>query len=228
MTTNRILVVDDDPTILRTLRINLRARGHEVECVATGGEALASVADQIPDLIILDLGLPDLDGVEVLRRVRRSTSVPVLVLSARQESDDKVEALDEGADDYVAKPFVMDELMARVRAALRRGGLDLPETPAFVTRVFALDFAAKTATTAGRPIHLTPTEWRILAALASHRGKLVSHAELLKAAWGPAYGQELNYLRVFANQLRRKLEADPSQPRYLVTEPGLGYRLVGD
>ena len=225
----RVLVVDDDETIRRTLRINLRARGYEVEEVATGRDALATLDDAPADLVILDLGLPDLDGVEVLRRLRARSRVPVVVLSARQQSDDKVEALDEGADDYVTKPFGMDELMARVRSALRRGGGDadaLGGIPAVVSESFTVDFATLTATRSGEPVHLTPTEWRLLGELARHRGRVVTQADLLKAVWGPGYGRESNYLRVYGNQLRRKLEADPSRPVHIVTEPGIGYRLL--
>ena len=225
----RVLVVDDDETIRRTLRINLRARGYEVEEVATGADALSTVDDAPPDLVILDLGLPDVDGVEVLRRLRRTSRVPVVVLSARQQSDDKVEALDEGADDYVTKPFGMDELMARVRSALRRGGGDgeaLAAIPPVVTDAFAIDFSTLSATRLGEPVHLTPTEWRLLGELARHRGRVVTQADLLQAVWGPAYGRESNYLRVYGNQLRRKLERDPSRPRHILTEPGIGYRLV--
>jgi two-component system KDP operon response regulator KdpE len=225
----RVLVVDDDETIRRTLRINLRARGYEVEEVASGRDALSTLEDAPPDLVILDLGLPDVDGVEVLRRLRRTSRVPVVVLSARQQSDDKVEALDEGADDYVTKPFGMDELMARVRSALRRGGGDgevLGGIPPVVTDAFAIDFGTLTATRLGEPVHLTPTEWRLLGELAKHRGRVVTQADLLKAVWGPGYGRESNYLRVYGNQLRRKLEGDPSRPRHILTEPGIGYRLV--
>jgi two-component system KDP operon response regulator KdpE len=225
----RVLVVDDDETIRRTLRINLRARGYEVEEVASGRDALSTLEDAPPDLVILDLGLPDVDGVEVLRRIRRTSRVPVVVLSARQQSDDKVEALDEGADDYVTKPFGMDELMARVRSALRRGGGDgeaLAAIAPVVTESFAVDFATLTATRGGKPVHLTPTEWRLLGELARHRGRVVTQADLLKAVWGPGYGRESNYLRVYGNQLRRKLEGDPSRPRHILTEPGIGYRLV--
>lgn len=222
----RVLVVDDDPAILRTLRINLRARGHDVEAVTTGADALSSVADAPPDVVILDLGLPDIDGVEVLRRIRERSRVPVVVLSARHDSDDKVEALDEGADDYVTKPFGMDELMARVRAAIRRGGDALPSTPPFTCAAFTLDFDERACHVRGTVVHLTPTEWRLLAELTRHTGRIVPHENLLKAAWGPSYGRESNYLRVYASQLRRKLEPDPSRPVHLVTEPGVGYRLV--
>lgn len=225
----RVLVVDDDETIRRTLRINLRARGYEVEEVGSGRDALSTLEDAPPDLVILDLGLPDLDGVEVLRRLRRSSRVPVVVLSARQQSDDKVEALDEGADDYVTKPFGMDELMARVRSALRRGSGDgeaLGGIATVTTESFTIDFSTLTATRGGEPVHLTPTEWRLLGELARHRGRVVTQADLLRAVWGPAYGRESNYLRVYGNQLRRKLEGDPSRPRHILTEPGIGYRLV--
>lgn len=227
----RILVVDDDQTIRRTLRINLRARGHDVECVGCGRDALTAVAEAPPDLVVLDLGLPDMDGVEVLRRLRQVSQVPVVVLSARHGSDDKVEALDEGADDYVTKPFGMDELMARIRAGLRRGGVGEAEAFGSLAPVhaaaFSLDFAALTARRAdGERVHLTPTEWRLLAELARHRGRVVGQADLLRAVWGPGYGRESNYLRVYGNQIRRKLEADPSRPRHLLTEPGVGYRLV--
>ena len=229
MVVERILVVDDDETIRRTLRINLRARGYEVEVVGSGRDALSTLEDAAPDLVVLDLGLPDLDGVEVLRRLRRTSAVPVVVLSARQQSDDKVEALDEGADDYVTKPFGMDELMARVRSALRRGGSvadSLTGIPPVSTAAFEVDFATLSATRAGEQVHLTPTEWRLLGELARHRGRVVTQTDLLRAVWGPGYGRESNYLRVYGNQLRRKLEADPSRPRHIVTEPGIGYRLV--
>jgi two-component system, OmpR family, KDP operon response regulator KdpE len=226
---DRILVVDDDETIRRTLRINLRARGYDVEEVATGHDALSTLDDAPPALVILDLGLPDIDGVEVLRRLRAASRTPVIVLSARQQSDDKVEALDEGADDYVTKPFGIDELMARVRSALRRVGEDtdrLSHIPAVVTDAFTLDFATLTATRHGDPVHLTPTEWRLLAELARRRGRVVLQADLLRAVWGPGYGRESNYLRVYGNQLRRKLETNPSRPQHILTEPGIGYRLT--
>lgn len=222
---DRVLVVDDDPTIARTLRINLKARGMQVETVGCGADALSTCEEAMPDLVVLDLGLPDLDGVEVLRRLRTFSSVPVVVLSARQESDDKVEALDEGADDYVTKPFGIEELMARVRAALRRGGGE-PERPApIVTDDFSLDFTTYEALGPNGPVHLTPTEWRLLAELARHRGRVVAHEALLQAVWGPQYGRESNYLRVYAGQLRRKLERTPGSPRWIITEPGIGYLL---
>jgi two-component system, OmpR family, KDP operon response regulator KdpE len=221
-----ILVVDDEPHIVRTLTINLRARDYDVESATDGRSALQIMEERTPDVIVLDLGLPDIDGVDVLRRVRESSSVPVIVLSARHDSDDKIEALDAGADDYVTKPFGMDELLARVRAAARRGVTAPVTIPVVETPDFVLDFANYRATRSGQEVRLTPTEWRLLSALATTPGHLVTHTELLRAAWGPSYGRESNYLRVYANQLRRKLEPDPGHPRYLVTEPGIGYRLM--
>jgi two-component system KDP operon response regulator KdpE len=220
----RILVVDDDSVLQRTLRINLRARGDEVLLAGSGTQALELFLAEQPELVILDLGLPDLDGVDVLRRIRKHSAVPVIVLSARQEADDKVEALDEGADDYVSKPFSIDELLARVRAALRRTASDATAPATIEVDGLFLDFAANRAARDGVGVHLTPTEWRMLAELARHEGRVVSHEDLLRAVWGPNYGRERTYLRVFANQLRRKLEADPARPRHLITEPGLGYR----
>ncbi|MEO7752199.1 MAG: response regulator transcription factor [Terracoccus sp.] len=220
----RVLVVDDDPRLQRTLAIALRAHGNEVVTAADGRTAVQSVLEDSPDVVILDLGLPDLDGTKVLRRIRAASVVPVIVLSARHEPDDKIEALDLGADDYVTKPFGVEELLARVRAAVRRGGdvgrhLDVLETDHFT-----LDFAERRAVVAGEVVRLTPTEWRLLEALCREPGHLVSRQDLLREVWGPAYGRESNYLRVYANQLRRKLEVDPAAPRHLVTEPGLGYR----
>ena len=221
-----ILVVDDEPRMVRTLTINLRARDYDVESAADGRSALQIIAERAPDVVVLDLGLPDMEGVEVLRRIRETSVVPVVVLSARQDSDDKVEALDAGADDYVTKPFGMDEFLARVRAAARRAGTEAESLPTVQTADFVLDFANYRATRGEQEVHLTPTEWRLLTALASTPGHLVTHAALLRAAWGPSYGRESNYLRVYANQLRRKLEPDSGRPRYLITEPGIGYRFM--
>jgi two-component system KDP operon response regulator KdpE len=221
----RVLVVDDDSVLLRTLRINLRARGHEVLLATTGAQAVATFFAEQPELVILDLGLPDLDGIEVLKRLRERSEVPVIVLSARQHADDKVEALDEGADDYVSKPFSMDEFLARVRAALRRASAEAEAPETFDAAGLELDFVNHHATRDAEPLHLTPTEWRVLAELAKHHGRVVTHEDLLRAVWGPSYGREHHYLRVFANQIRRKIELDPSQPRHLINEPGLGYRL---
>ena len=222
-----ILVVDDEPHLVRTVAINLRARDYSVETAGDGRTALQAFHDTRPDLIVLDLGLPDLDGVEVLRRVRQTSDLPVIVLSARADSVDKVEALDLGADDYVTKPFAMDELLARVRVALRRRG-EAPESSVAPVRTphFSLDFAERRAVVGGVEVRLTPTEWSLLETLARRPGHLVSQKDLLREVWGPSYGRESNYLRVYANQLRRKLEPDPARPRYVLTEPGQGYRLV--
>jgi two-component system KDP operon response regulator KdpE len=222
-----ILVVDDEPHLRRTLAISLRASGYAVVTVGDGRSALQAVHEDQPDLVVLDLGLPDLDGVEVLRRVRQGSDIPVIVLSARTDSVDKVEALDAGADDYVTKPFGMEELQARVRVALRRTREpgEPPVAPMRTAR-FSLDFAERRAEVEGAEVRLTPTEWRLLEVLAREPGHLVPHPELLREVWGPGYGRESNYLRVYANQLRRKLEADPGRPAYLLTEPGQGYRLL--
>ena len=221
----RILVVDDDPAILRTLAIGLRAHGYEPLTAADGRSAVALGRTDPPDLVILDLGLPDLSGVEVLRQLRSWSQVPVIVLSARDGSEDKVEALDVGADDYVTKPFGMDELLARTRAAVRRSGADqgadILQTPAF-----RIDLAAKQVWRDSGEVRLTPTEWGLLQALVTRPGRLVSQRQLLHEVWGPAYATETHYLRVYMGNLRRKLEPEPSRPRYFITEPGMGYRYV--
>jgi two-component system KDP operon response regulator KdpE len=219
----RVLVVDDEPQIVRALRINLRARGYEVDAAPDGRTALDLAARRHPDVIVLDLGLPDMEGAEVIRGLRGWTSVPIIVLTARHASEEKVETLDVGADDYVTKPFGMDELLARLRAAVRRAAP--PEEDAvIVTEGFTVDLAAKKATRAGKDVRLTPTEWHVLEVLARNAGRLVSQQQLLRDVWGPSYANETGYLRVYLAQLRRKLEADPSRPRHLITEPGMGYR----
>ncbi|GAA4396147.1 response regulator transcription factor [Tsukamurella soli] len=220
-----VLVIDDEPAICRTLRINLKARGYRVETAADGRSALEIARESPPDVVVLDLGLPDLDGVQVLARLREFSVAPVIVLSARHGSDDKVEALDAGADDYVTKPFGMDEFLARVRAQVRRTSVvDAPE--AVRTASFEVDFGARTATRDGEPVRLTPTEWRIVELLARNPDRLVSQQTLLHEVWGPSYHRETNYLRVYLAQLRRKLEPDPASPRHFITEPGMGYRFV--
>lgn len=219
-----ILIVDDDLQLLRALRINLRARGYHVIPSADGTTALAAAADQHPDLAVVDLGLPDIDGVEVIVGLRGWTSLPILVLSARHDSTDKVRALDAGADDYVTKPFNMDELLARLRATLRRATVDGP-APVVTTAAFTIDLAAKTATRGDTAVRLTPTEWGLLEVLARHPGQLVSQRDLLHQVWGPAFDTEGHYLRVHMAHLRRKLEPDPAHPQHLLTEPGMGYRL---
>jgi two-component system KDP operon response regulator KdpE len=219
-----VLVVDDDPALVRALTINLRARGYEVHAAATGAGALQLAAAHPPDAVVLDLGLPDLDGTEVIAGLRGWTDVPILVLSAREQSREKVAALDAGADDYVVKPFGMDELLARLRAAIRRGSAT-PDRPTIVTDTFTIDLGAGRVTAAdGSDIRLTPTEWHLLEVLARHSGRVVDHARLLTEVWGPAYGEQTNYLRVYMATLRRKLEADAARPRHLLTEAGRGYR----
>jgi two-component system KDP operon response regulator KdpE len=225
----RVLVVDDEPQLARALAINLRARHYEVDVAPDGRSALDLAARRSPDVVLLDLGLPDLDGVEVIHGLRGWTQIPIIVLSARQGSEDKVEALDAGADDYVTKPFGMDELLARLRAAVRRGQPAAPEEPVVRTAAFTVDLAAKRVTDAdGDEVRLTPTEWHLLEVLARNAGRLVSQRQLLQEVWGPGYAKETHYLRVYLAQLRRKLEPEPARPRFLRTEPGLGYRLEVD
>jgi two-component system KDP operon response regulator KdpE len=220
---NRVLVVDDEPQIVRALAINLRARGYDVATAGDGAAALRAAAAHPPDLVILDLGLPDLDGVEVIAGLRGWSGVPVLVLSGRSDSTDKVEALDAGADDYVTKPFGMDELMARMRAVLRRNA---PEDVGPVVRFgdVVVDLASTRVTIRDADVRLTPTEWHLLQVLVRHPGKLLSHRQLLTEVWGPGYEAAQGNLRLYVTQLRRKLEPDPARPRYLRTEPGMGYR----
>ncbi|WP_129337296.1 response regulator [Cellulomonas endophytica] len=222
----RILVVDDERQLVRALRIMLVARGYEVETAGDARTALALAARTPPDLAVVDLGLPDADGLEVVHGLRGWTTLPVLVLSARDAQAAKVAALDAGADDYVTKPFGMDELLARVRAALRRAGSS-PDVPAVRTPDFTVDLAARRVTTDAGDVRLTPTEWHLLELLVRSPGRLVTQRELLRTIWGPAYETETNYLRVHLANLRRKLEPEPSRPRYLVTEVGMGYRFEG-
>jgi two-component system KDP operon response regulator KdpE len=220
-----VLVVDDDRALRQALTINLRARDYDVTAVGDGGTALAAAARRPPDVVILDLGLPDMDGNDVIEGLRGWSQAPIIVLSARTTQGDKVVALDFGADDYITKPFGMDELLARLRAALRRSGSD-PDAPVVETESFSIDLATKQASTPSGPVRLTPTEWHLLEVLVRHEGKLVSRRDLLQEVWGPAYETETNYLRVYMAQLRRKLEPDPSHPRHLLTEPGMGYRFA--
>jgi two-component system KDP operon response regulator KdpE len=226
----RVLVVDDEPQILRALRINLRVRHYEVSVAADGSQALAEAAKHPPDVVILDLGLPDLDGVEVIQGLRGWTSAPIIVLSGRADSTDKVAALDAGADDYVTKPFGMEELLARIRAVGRRAAPE-GEVPRIRLGDLVVDLAAKRVTRtpgpgqeAGPDVRLTPTEWHLLAVLLRHPGKLLSQRQLLTEVWGPGYTEAAGNLRLYMAQLRRKLEPDPARPRWLITEPGMGYR----
>jgi two-component system KDP operon response regulator KdpE len=222
---SRILIVDDDAGLVRGLRVNLAARGYEVHVAPDAASGLALASRYPPDLAIVDLGLPDLDGIEVVAGLRGWTRAPVIVLSARHTEAAKVAALDAGADDYVTKPFGMDELLARVRAALRRA-TPTEAAPVITTGAFTVDLAAKRVVGADGEVRLTPTEWHLLEILARNAGKLVSQKQLLAEVWGPKYQTETNYLRVHLANLRRKLEPDPARPRYLVTEPGIGYRFM--
>jgi two-component system KDP operon response regulator KdpE len=223
----RVLVVDDDAALARALAINMRARGFEVDIATSGQAALDQVSRFHPEVVILDLGLPDLDGIEVLQGIRGWNAVPVVVLSARAASEEKVDALDAGADDYVTKPFEMNELLARVRAALRRGQVTADGTTPQVlaTSAFEIDFAAGVVTRNGERVRLTPTEYHLLEVLARQPGRLVPRQQLLREVWGPGYEKETHYLRVYMAQLRRKLEPDPAAPIHLITEPRIGYRL---
>ena len=225
----RVLVVEDDPQLVRALVINMQVRQYGVDAAPDGAGALRLAAARQPDVVVLDLGLPDMDGVEVIKALRGWTRVPILVLSARRASDEKVAALDAGADDYITKPFSMDELLARLRAAVRRTET-LPlvsETTVVETQDFAVDLLAKKARRDGRDVRLTPTEWHLLEILVTNPGRLITQKQLLQEVWGASQSNKTNYLRVYMAQLRRKLEADPAHPRYLITEPGMGYRFEG-
>ncbi|MER5531223.1 response regulator transcription factor [Streptomyces sp. NPDC002677] len=225
----RVLVVEDDPQLVRALVINMQARQYGVDAAPDGATALRLAAARQPDVVMLDLGLPDMDGVDVIKALRGWTRVPILVLSARQASDEKVAALDAGADDYITKPFSMDELLARLRAAVRRTE-DVPlapETTLVETDDFTIDLLAKKVVRSGHDVRLTPTEWHLLEILVTNPGRLVTQKHLLQEVWGVSQSNKTNYLRVYMAQLRRKLEADPSHPRYLITEPGMGYRFEG-
>ena len=219
----RVLVVDDEPQIVRALQINLKARGYEVHVADSGSAALRVAAQHPPDLVILDLGLPDLDGVEVIRGLRGWSESPIVVLSGRTDSADKVEALDAGADDYLTKPFGIDELLARLRAVLRRTGTG-DDQPVVQVGDATVDLAAKRVTISDQEIRLTPTEWHLLEVLVRHPGKLMSQRQLLTEVWGPGYETAHGNLRFYMGQLRRKLEPDAGRPKHLVTEPGMGYR----
>jgi two-component system KDP operon response regulator KdpE len=216
-------VVDDDASLRRTLALNLRARGYTADLAGTGEAALKMAASHHPDVVILDLGLPGMDGLDVITGIRGWSTVPIVVLSGRDTESMKVEALDLGADDYLTKPFGMDELFARIRAAARRAVV--PEgDPVVTTPDFTIDFAAKRVVRDGEVVRLTPRQWRIVEVLVRNRGRLVTYAELLHDVWGPGYGTETNYLRVFMTHIRQRLEPEPSHPRYFITQPGMGYR----
>lgn len=223
---NTILVVDDDPHIVRALAITLKGQGYTVVTATDGQSALHSAAQRPVSVMILDLGLPDMDGTAVISALREWSSVPILVLSARHGSSDKVEALDAGADDYITKPFGLDELLARLRALLRRRNDSIEEVTMVTTSSFTANLDKRQVTKSGRDVRMTPTEWNILDILLRNPDKLITQQQLLTEVWGPAYAKEANYLRVYMAQLRRKLEPEPGNPRHLITEPGMGYRFV--
>jgi two-component system KDP operon response regulator KdpE len=225
----RILVVDDEPAILRAVSTNLAGHDFDVETADSGKAALAAIRRRSPDLILLDLGLPDIDGVEVLRTVREDSNVPVIILSVRESEREKVGALDMGADDYMTKPFGVDELLARIRVALRHAAQPAGGAQA-IARVgeIEMDFERRQVTADGREVRLTPTEYDLLKAFMTHPDKVLTDQMLLSTVWGPAYGQEAHYLHVYVARLRKKLEPDPQRPRYLKTEPGVGYRLLSE
>jgi two-component system KDP operon response regulator KdpE len=220
----RVLVVDDEPQFLRALATNLRGAGYDVETATTGEEALAAAGIRPPDAVILDLLLPDVSGIEVCRELRTWSDAPIVLVSAVGEEEEKIKALDAGADDYVTKPFAIGELLARLRAALRRAGG--AGEPVLTVGPITVDLEKHAVSVDGRPVHLTPHEFRLLRLLVQNEGKLLTHRSILREVWGPAYGDESNYLHVYVSQLRRKLEPDPARPRFLLTEPGAGYRLV--
>jgi two-component system KDP operon response regulator KdpE len=225
----RVLVVEDEPAILRALRTNLTGNGFQVETARTGAAAMEAFRHHQPDLILLDLGLPDMDGAEVIRDVRGVSATPIIVLSVRGAERDKVAALDLGADDYLTKPFGVQELLARVRVALRHAARPASGAePLFRAGDLEIDFERRRVRLAGTEMHLTPTEYELLKAFAAHPDKLLTDRMLLQAVWGPDYGDEAHYLHVYVARLRKKIEPDPQRPRYLLTEPGVGYRLVSE
>lgn len=221
----RILVIDDEKQIRRLLKVTLTGHGYEVEEAVCGQDGLNKAAVYKPDLIILDLGLPDLDGLDVIRQLREWSKIPVIILSVREQENDKITALDAGADDYVTKPFSMGELLARIRAALRHAA-GLENEPVLNLGDLAIDMAHRRITVQGNEIKLTPTEYELMKNLVVHTGKILTHRQLLRAVWGSTYENDTHYLRVYIGQLRRKIEVDPSRPRHIITEPGVGYRLL--
>ena len=221
----RILVIDDEPQIRKLLKVSLGAYGYEIEEAATGSDGINRAAIYKPDLLIIDLGLPDRDGKEVVKAIREWSQTPIIVLTARDQEQEKIDALDAGADDYVTKPFSVGELMARMRVSLRRAAASEHE-PVITCGDLAVDLVQRRVTVAGREIKLTPTEYELIKILAQHRGRVLTHKQLLKAVWGTAYNEDTHYIRVYIGQLRRKIEADPTQPRHIVTESGVGYRLM--
>lgn len=222
----RVLVIDDEPQICKLLRVSMTAQGYSVEEAGAGQEGIERAALFKPDILIVDLGLPDMDGKEVVKRIREWMQAPIIVLTARDQEEDKIEALDAGADDYVTKPFGMGELFARMRVCLRRMSADDQE-PVLSAGGLQVDLVQRRVTVDGREIKLTPTEYEIIKVMVQHAGKVLTHKQLLKAVWGSSYDEDTHYVRVYVGQLRRKIEADPTQPKYIITESGIGYRLMG-
>lgn len=222
----RVLVIDDEPQIQKLLRVSLQVQGYLFEGVLTGTDGVARAAIMKPDIMIVDLGLPDIDGKEVVLQVREWSQVPIIVLTARDQEQEKIEALDAGADDYVTKPFGMGELMARMRVCLRRMA-QVEDEPVLTCGGLSVDLLQRTVTVEGREVKLTPTEYEIIKVMAQHAGRVLTHKQLLKAVWGNDYNNDTHYIRVYIGQLRRKIEADSAQPRYIITESGVGYRLMG-
>lgn len=222
----RILIVDDEPQIRKLLKVSLGAHGYDIDEAATGRDGINQAAIFKPDLIILDLGLPDIEGKEVVRQVREWSQVPIIILTARDQEQEKVETLDAGADDYITKPFGVSELMARMRVSLRRAAHSEDE-PVITCGDLAVDFAQRRVTVAGREVKLTPTEYDILKELVQHAGKVLTHKHLLRTVWGNYHNEDTHYIRVYIGQLRRKIEENPTQPRYIISELGVGYRLMG-
>ncbi|HWR38085.1 MAG TPA: response regulator [Patescibacteria group bacterium] len=230
MTTDKgiqVLVVDDEPQIRKLLRVALTAHGYKISEASDGQEGIHQAALTNPEMVIVDLGLPDMDGKEVVRRIREWSSVPILILSARDQEEEKIAALDLGADDYVTKPFSIGELMARMRVAQRRLAVNEDGEAVVTCGELVIDLALRKVTVSGQEVHLTPTEYDIMKVLAQHAGRVLTHKQLLKAVWGTAYNEDTHYIRVYIGQLRRKLEENPARPRYIVTESGIGYRLLG-
>jgi two-component system, OmpR family, KDP operon response regulator KdpE len=225
MTGELILLIEDEPQMRRFLRIALQGEGYRLIEAATGHDGLREAASRNPSVVLLDLGLPDIDGIEVARMLRQWSAVPIIVLSARGQEDDKVRALDAGADDYLTKPFGAGELMARIRVALRHAGAHAPDEPVFSIGSLTVDMAMRRVTVDEVNVHLTPTEYKLLAVLVRHAGKVITHGQLMREVWGPAYANQTHYLRIYMAQLRHKLEPDPARPRYFMNEPGVGYRL---
>lgn len=222
----RVLVIDDEPQICKLLRVSMKAQDYQVEEASTGQEGIERAALFKPDILIVDLGLPDMDGKDVVKRIREWMQAPIIVLTARDEEQDKIEALDAGADDYVTKPFGMGELLARMRVCLRRMSADDQE-PVLTAGGLAVDLVQRRVTVDGREIKLTPTEYEIIKVMVQHAGRVLTHKQLLKAVWGSSYNEDTHYVRVYVGQLRRKIEADSAQPKYIITESGIGYRLMG-